>query len=168
MFSINDYVFYGTAGVCQITEIKPENFSGSQQDYYVLKPLHANSITYVSTTNETHLAKMRPVLTKSEIIDLIQCMPAIKIAWIKNDSERRLAFVEKLGSGKCRDLVSLAKALYLEKARKKDAGKRLSSSDLQIMSAAEKLLYEEFAFVLQINPDEVPTYIMERVTGETH
>ena len=59
--------------------------------------------------------------------------------------------------------MRLVKTLYLEKISKKEKGKSLSTTDSRIMAIAEKLLYEEFAFVLNIEPKDVILFIQERV-----
>ena len=44
-----------------------------------------------------------------------------------------------------------------------EKGKKLRSSDEQIMQRAEKLLYGEFAWVLGIEPKEVVPFIRQRI-----
>lgn len=164
MFSIDDYVFYSTHGVCQITDIKSETFGDSgAQEYYVLKPLHTNTLAYVSMTNEALLAKIRPIMTKAEIYSLIQEMPNEEIVWLENNRERNDVFSAKLRTGDSHELVRLIKTIYFEKNQKKEAGKKISATDARIMNAAEKLLYEEFAFVLGMAPEEVLPFIQEQI-----
>ena len=38
-------------------------------------------------------------------------------------------------------------------------GKKLNKNDEEILKTSEKLLNQEFGFVLNINPDEIPSYI---------
>jgi RNA polymerase-interacting CarD/CdnL/TRCF family regulator len=60
--------------------------------------------------------------------------------------------------------VKLIRTLYLEKERKKGTGKRLNSTDVKIMTAAEKLLHEEFAVVLGIEPKDVVPHILAQLS----
>lgn len=53
------------------------------------------------------------------------------------------------------------KTIYSYKYLDNYKGKRLNKNDDEIFKIAEKLLNEEFGFVLNINPDDVPTYIGE-------
>ena len=164
MLSISDYVFYGTTGVCQITDIRAEKFGDAdEQDYYVLSSLNTKSLTYVSTINKAHLSRMRKLLTEEEILELIRKMPDEKYVWPKNDRERNDMFSAKLGSADCQELACMIKGLYLEGERRKKAGKRLNSADTRTMSIAERLLHEEFAFVLGIEPNEVVSFIQKHI-----
>jgi len=165
MFKAGECIVYSTIGVCRIVDIRFEKFRGSEaQEYYVLKPyFDSNSITYVSTSDEELLAKMRPVLTREAIDDLIRNMPHEESIWISDDRERDREYSVKVRSGDSRELVKLIRTLYLEKERKKGTGKRLNSTDLRIMTAAEKLLHEEFAVVLGIEPKDVVPHILAQL-----
>lgn len=166
MFSINDHVFYGMTGVCQVADIRTERFGAEEpQVYYVLKSLNSNGVTYVSTTNEAQLGCLRPVLSRQEIDALICGMPDGDDLWPGNERERNTQFAATLRTGNCHELVRMIKAIYLERDRKKEQGKRLGSADIKFVSSAEKLVHEEFAFVLGIRPEEVGVYILERIAG---
>lgn len=73
-------------------------------------------------------------------------------------------FKAALRTGECEELIKLIKTLYLEKKEKSVIGKKLMKSDEDIMKAAEKHLYEEFAIALNISPNEVVTYILEHIS----
>jgi len=164
MFSVNDHIFYSTTGVCRITGIKREKFGNiDEQDYYILQPIYSKSITYVSTTNETQLAKMRPVMTRDEIYSLINNMPNEENIWLQNIHDRNDVFSEKLRTGNSNELVKLIKTLFLEGNKKRGKGKTLNINDIKILTTAEKLLHEEIAFVLGIEPDRVLAFILENV-----
>ncbi|MBP1569808.1 MAG: CarD family transcriptional regulator, partial [Oscillospiraceae bacterium] len=62
-----------------------------------------------------------------------------------------------------KDIATLIRSLYLHKKELAEKGKKLRSSDEQIMQRAEKLLYGEFAWVLGIEPKEVVPFIRERI-----
>lgn len=42
-------------------------------------------------------------------------------------------------------------------------GKKLYKNDEKVMKEAEKMLYEEFAHVLDIRPDQVLPFIMQQI-----
>lgn len=54
--------------------------------------------------------------------------------------------------------------IYNRKVELEKKGKRLTSADSEAMKTAEKLLYNEFALVLDIRPDQVVPFIMEKIT----
>ncbi|HWQ10829.1 MAG TPA: CarD family transcriptional regulator [Holophaga sp.] len=165
MFNINDHVFYSSVGVCRISDIRAMKLGGAEeQKCYVLKLFKdPNSTIFVPTDNVELLRNMRAIMTKDEIEALIQDMPSEDTIWINNERERGTTFFEKARSCDSRELVKLVKTLYLERVNKKEKGKNLSTTDSRIMAIAEKLLYEEFAFVLNIDPKDVIPFIRERV-----
>ena len=165
MFAINDCVFYCNTGVCRIVDVKSQKVGGSEaKECYVLKPIfNSSSIIYVPIDHDELLNNMRPVMTKDEIHRLIQDVPGEESVWIDNERERGKDYLTRLRSCSSRELMKLIKVLYEEKLRKKGIGKCLSSTDTKIMVTAEKLLYEEFAFVLGIDTKAVVPYILEHI-----
>lgn len=165
MISVNDHVFYGSVGVCRVTEIRNVKLGGSdEQNCYVLKPFNdSHSTIFVPIDNDALLKYIRPVLTRGEIDSLIQDMPQEESVWISNERERGEAYFAKIKSCDSRDLVRLIKTLYRERTGRREKGKTLSTTDSRIMAAAEKLLYGEFAFVLNIDLKDVVPFIQERI-----
>lgn len=164
MLQINDYVVFGSTGVCQVTDITRENFGGSsEREYYSLSPLYVNSSTiYVPTDNKS--VKIRKVLTSAEIAQVIQKMPEIACDWIPEDQPRRLLFGEMLQSGDPYKLVELIKIIHARKTELTALNKRLAFSDEEIIKSAEKLLYHEFALVLDIKPEQVVPFILGQLS----
>ncbi len=159
MFKINDYVVFGSTGVCQITDIIEESFGGpNEKKYYVLTPLHGNSSTiYVPVDNDKVV--LRRVLTRSEIDDLIKIMPELDNDWINEDSPRKALFNEILQSGDLERVIHMIKVIYRRKQEVEEIGKRLTNADNESLKSAEKLLHHEFALVLDIEPEQVGPFI---------
>lgn len=71
VFNINDCVVYGSAGVCRLTGIEKQCFDGEHEmDYFILSPLHSSTSKYYLPVNKCS-NKIRKLLTKDEIISLI-------------------------------------------------------------------------------------------------
>lgn len=171
MHNINDMVLYGTEGICRITDISVRNMHGEDIEYYVLKPVGENNSTiFVPTGSETLTAKMRRIMSAEEIYALIRTMPDEEIEWIENENMRKQRYKEILADGDRKELVRMIKAIYLHEQERKKIGKKLHLSDEKFLKDAEKLLYEEFAHVLNIKKDEVLPFIMEQisVTEKSH
>ncbi len=167
MFAINDFVFYGTTGVCQIVDFRTEKIGSSKaQEYYVLKPVFTpGSTLYVCASDDELVSHMRPTLTKEAVYSLIDTMPTEEEIWICDDRDRDREYGAKIRSGDCHEFIKIIKALYLERERKKETGKRLNAMDARLMATAEKLLHEEFAFVLGIDPKEIVSFIQSRISN---
>lgn len=164
MYSINDYVIYGTSGVCRIIDINIQKFNEVEREYYTIMPLYTkNSKIYVPVEN--HNNKLRNLLTADEIHTLIKTMPGEKGTWIKQNQQRIGRFKEIIKEGNREELARLISMLYLCKLDLAKAGKKLTMADEGIMKEAEKMLYEEFAFVLNIKLDEVVSYIRSEISS---
>ena len=76
MFSVGQNVLYGTNGVCVINDITEKKVGKISMEYYVLKPLGANSSTlFVPTKNEQLVKRIRGVLTKDKIDSILADLP---------------------------------------------------------------------------------------------
>lgn len=164
MFQVNDTVSYSTQGVCKIVAIEKLKLTGKLEGYYVLKPIYQEgSKIYVPVSNERLTSKMRRVLSREEITELIKIMPDSEAAWISNDAERHEKYQAILSSGDRHQIAALIKTLYLKQNEKKQSGKRLRQSDEQILKRAQSILYEEFALVLNIKPEQVIPFLHEQI-----
>ena len=62
------------------------------------------------------------------------------------------------------EIVKLVKSIYENKKSNRELGKKAYKGDEEIMKTAERLLNEEFAIILNISPDEVNSYIAEKMS----
>lgn len=164
MFSVGNIVSYGMQGICEISEITEKKFKSNVIKYYVLVPVFdKSSKIFVPIENETLTSKMRRILSKDEILNIIESMPDNEIIWIENDNERKEKYKEILSGGDRTKIVKLIKTLYLHQKHQKQIGKKLHISDERLLKEAEKLLYDEFAFVLNIDRNDVLSYIIDQI-----
>lgn len=161
---VSDIVVYGTNGVCEITEIKEMEFLGKSSEYFVLKPIgDMKSTVFLPVDNDVLLKRVRPVLTSEEIYALIDTMPSEAENWIGNDTLRKKRYSEILSGGDRSEIIGIIKTLYLLRKKKEAAGKKLRISDASFLKEAEKQLYSEFAYVLNIPFEEVVAFICQRL-----
>lgn len=163
MFEVNDYIMYGMTGVCQVVDITKERIIDDlQKEYYVLKHIYANdTIIKIPTDNEK--ISMRKILSKGEVTTLIDNITNSETIWIDDDRQRNEVFKSILKTGDVDNLVKLVRSIYLNKEYKKSIGKKTYKVDQEIMDVAERLLNEELATVLKINPSEVASYISNHI-----
>lgn len=168
MFSVNEKIHYGGSGVCVIQEITTMRFGRSRERYYVLKPVYQNSsVIYVPVENQQLVAKMRPVLSREEVDRLIDDMPDIPTAWEEDPQARKASFDALLRSNQCRDLIILIKTLHAHKERRQADGKTLHVADETFLREAQRLLYDEFAGALELQPAQVQAYIENKLGQKT-
>jgi CarD family transcriptional regulator len=165
MFKVNDVIIYGTQGVCEIVDIEVKSIGGAKKAYYVLRPLKDQSSTiYAPTDNALVLKKMRRLLTVSEINNLIDTMPDEEHLWIDNVNERKECYKKLLACGDHSALIQMIKAIYAHKKEREAAGKRLHTMDENFFKDAERILYTEFQYVLQLSgKDDLMNYILARI-----
>lgn len=164
MYNINDTILYGKYGVCKIENIVTENFTGKSMDYYLLKPAYSdNTVIYVPIECEKLVSKMKKVLSVEEINNLINEVKNTVPIWYDNEKVRKEKYNDIISEGDRVKILQLINTLYINKQERKSMGKKMYVSDEKIMKAAEKLIYEEFAVVLNIKPEEVVPYIIEKI-----
>jgi CarD family transcriptional regulator len=158
-------VLYGAHGVCEVLGVEEKVVDGRRLDYYVLRPVHdAKTVIYLPTNSDKLTKKMRRILSVDEIYALVSTMPDETAIWIDNEPERKARYKAILAGGDRAELVRVIKALYFHQQERTAAGKKMHISDIQFMRDAEKLLYEEFAYVLNIKKEQVLPFIMERIS----
>lgn len=164
IYQVGDIVVYGSEGLCRIEEITEKKFGKEAIKYYVLKQVNKDdSVTYVPINNERSLSKMRHILTKKEILELIKGMPTEAATWVENDRDRQKAFKEIILYGDSKDLIKLVRGLYLHQKEQMEKGKKLHIADERFFKDAEKIIYEEIAYVFDIEQEEVLDFITRSV-----
>lgn len=167
MYSVNEKIHYGGSGVCVIQEIATMRFGRTRERYYVLKPVYQNSsLIYVPVENQQLVSKMRPVLSREEVDRLIDRMPEIPTAWEEDPQARKASFDALLRSNECSSLIVIIKTLHAHKERRQADGKNLHVADETYLREAQRLLYDEFAGALDIQPAQVHDYIRSKL-GQT-
>lgn len=140
---------------------------GTVKDYYVLKLINDAAATlYVPMHNEKLLGKMRKILSKQEVYQLIETMPETEIVWYQNENERKEQYKKIIEKGNHNELIGMIKAIYLQKLKREEDGKHLYISDERFFKEAEKMLYEEFQYVLNIKKGELLPLIFSKVGKE--
>ena len=157
-----DKVIYGTNGICTVEDIQKMMFpmETEERTYYVLKPVNTrNSTLFVPDSNEELMSKIRYILTKEEIDAVISGSNGKRLEWSDEKNARLASFNGILKSGNPEELLLLIKCVYDRKTALLDMGKKLPAADENILVCAEKLVREEFAYVLGISEDQVGEYI---------
>ncbi len=149
MFSVNDVVMYTTYGICKVSNIIEMTFGGNTNQYYVLHPLSENK-TELTIPVDNPMTKLRlhPLLSEVEINDLIHQIPFLDVYWIERDNDRKVKFGEIVKSGDRKETLRLIKCIKYHAHDIKDKGRKLHATDETAMKDAEKLILDEFSYVL--------------------
>ena len=164
MYNVGDIVMYGTFGICKVTAIEKRDFTGEEQEYYILKHINSEkNIFYVPTNNDAALSKMHPICSKAEVDELISHMNSEGLIWIDNDIKRKEEYSRIIKDADKHEIIRLIKTLYLRRKELAENGKKLRSTDENYLSLAENMLFEEFAYALDIDKSEVVEYIEKHI-----
>lgn len=164
MYNIGDVVTYAASGVCRVSGYTENKVKGKIKKYVVLTPVYdTNSTIYVPQDNEVLMDRIKNVISKEDIDTLIRSMPDIDCTWIENDSQRAEYFKTTLKSGDREAIMRMVRILYVHRRSQIESGKKFHSSDERYLKEAEHILFDEFAVVLGIEPEQVVDFITERL-----
>lgn len=159
MFSVNDYVVY-QYWICKILEIKKLDYSdmGFEKDvtYYIMNSIYEKERFYIPINNKDSL---REPLNKENALVLIDSMPSLEPIPKLNDEEYR----NIIHNYDCYSYAKIIKSIHAKNKYNRSNGKKLSIADNKYFHIAEKYLYDELGFALDIPSNKVDMYIENRL-----
>ena len=168
MYTVGDTVVYGGSGVCEIDDIRDISFYHERpKKYYVLKPMFVkqSSTVYVPFDNEKLTAKIQPVISKDEAIELIDGIGSEESEWIDDRNQRKDHFNDLLSNGTRKQIINLISMITKHRDTLAGEGKVLNMQDEKILAEAERRMNAEFVVALDMRPDEVVEYISDRMSA---
>ncbi len=164
MFEVGSMVLYGSVGVCTVQSIAHKEVGGVSGEYYVLEPVYRKKSTvFVPLDNERLTGRMRGILSAEELFALVDAVSDEPAMWIEDETERKATYRNVISRGDCMELMRLVKTLNAHKEKQEERGKKLHACDDRYLKTAEKMINDEFALVLGIDPDQVQAYLAERL-----
>lgn len=160
MYQVGDRFVYGIHGICAITALEERTVDKDKVLYYVLEPKdNGGTQFYVPVHNQAAVSKLRKLLTRQELDDLLASQSAREDVWISDENQRKQAYRDLIKSGDRARLVGMLGCLYRHKQSCVDAGRKFHICDENFLRDAEKLIRSEFAEVLAIPAEQVGSYI---------
>ncbi len=152
-------------GVCTIKEIRSMNMTGDgERPYYVLVPVYdSGSKIYVPADQDN--GTLRQPLSVEEINTMIDEIPEHRSPWIENEKLRQKEYGHILDVGSMENILGVVSALIKKKSERTRAGRKFHSSDERILTDGCRMLHGEFAYMLKIEPDDVPAYIEKKLAA---
>ena len=164
MYEVNELVHYGAQGVCKICNITTKRFRTGVVKYYELSPVYrAQERILVPMDNEAAIAKMRKVMSREEIMEMLDRLSPEGMKWVENDHLRKEKYRGILRSGDCFGLFEMVRALHRQRRMRIEKGRKLHSADEALLKDAEKILFEELAYVLGMDIKEVMPFMLEEL-----
>lgn len=161
MLKVGDMVVYTTTGLCEVADIETKKIGKILKDYYVLKPSVSTTATvFIPTDNEKLLEKVHEVLSKNDILSLIDEVKSSEPQWIEDDNARKNHFREIISLGNRKDCLMVLRTIKCHQQELSGSGKRLHIADEMIMKDVIKIVCSEIAFVLKISLEEAAETII--------
>ena len=168
MYEIGQQVLYGIHGVCTVAAIELMRFGKEKARYYVLEPVEQpGSRFYVPVGNEAAVSKLRPLLSREALLELLHSEEVRNYPWTADENQRKLLFRELINSGDREALMGMIVALHRHKKAQLAAGRKFHQSDENFLNDAHKLLNAEFSQVFGLEPKEVNGFILRELEN-TH
>lgn len=165
-YSQGDTVIYKNNGICRISQVQAMSFTpGDEKMYYVLEPVYAQgSRTYVPVDSAELNACMRCLLDKNGVDAAIDESTEQQLEWVEDTKLRAAYWAQVISTYDRSKILAVLARLSEHKAQLEQKRKKMYASDLKMLALTERMIRDEFAFVLKIDRDEVMAYITDRLS----
>ena len=164
MFQVGDMVVYGGHGVSSIIALEERSVDGRRIRYFVLEPMGQNNARYyVPAENPAALKKMRHVINKEKVYELLDSVAVQADRWLEDDKQRKQYYTELIHGGDHAALMQMIGSLYRHKEKQMQLGRKLHLCDETFLRDAVKIMDAEFSLALGIDQGEVGKYIEEEL-----
>lgn len=164
MFQIGERVVYGFHGICKVADLEERVIARKRVVYLVLEPTGPGSSKfYVPTHNAVAMAKVKHLLSKEELEEMLSSEIVRNGMWIPEENRRKMAYRELISSGDREKLLQMIRCIYLYKEEQAAVGKRCHMCDDNFLRDAERLLGSEISVILNIDPDEAKRYLRSQL-----
>ncbi len=149
MYNKNDYIVYGTSGVCLVCDIVPSPFDATDQRlYYVLKPLGSPSGSSVYTPVENTSVNMRSLMSREQVDALREVFSSVEVISVSNEKQRRNVYRDILSNNDPRGWIRVLQTVALRRRSFAEQKKRLPEVDNEYEAIALRCLCREISVVL--------------------
>lgn len=145
--------------VCTLIEIAKKY--KNDEDYYVLQSGEDKSLV-IRVPVATAKKMMRPLISKKELNELIAKIPEIETIEV-NKQNRGSEYKDLMSKGSHEDVVTVIKTTYLRQQESLEQAYKPNESDKTFFRQAEKRLYSEVAYVLDMSYEDAKEYIVSKV-----
>lgn len=162
-FSEGKCVVYRSSEICRIVSVETRCLDGvNEREYCILCPINSAGSTYYVPLDCAE-DKLRELLTREQVLCLIDGMRDVKTEWCDDGNERKARHNEILSGSNYSRIIGMTRSIRSEQVRRSAQGKKLLAADERAMKAAETLINREFGYVLGIDESKVGEFIRERL-----
>ena len=160
-FKVNDYIFYGTDGICQVDDVCENPFEGAPAGvcYYVLHTVKEPRQTIWNPTSNDRVL-MRAVMREDEIDALLSSLSSLEPFCAPSAKLLREKYLSAIKGGAPEDWGRVMKT-YLYRLSICDGSVRVTEAERVFGDSARALLSAEIALVKGISKEEAEKIIDE-------
>lgn len=160
VYSAGDTVMHPSEGICAISELRSMDLgSAGKRNYYILKPSTSKSSSTVYLPVARGNAILRRLLSKADILALIHASREYAGLWIADSKQRKDVFSRILAEGNYAKIIRMIQEIHEERIKREAEGKKPCAADEAILLEAERLLHQEFSYVLHMSVEETTAFI---------
>ncbi|MBQ4264779.1 MAG: hypothetical protein IJB85_04635 [Clostridia bacterium] len=160
VYCVGDTVMHPSEGVCIIDELRRMDFQGTpSQTYYILKPATEKNSSTVYMPVARGNTILRRLLKREDIVALIHRSKEYTGLWITDSKQRKEAFTKILSEGNYAKIIRMMQEIHEERSRREAEGKRPCAADEAILAEAQRLLHQEFSYVLHMSLEETASFV---------
>ncbi len=159
-FEVGSQLLYSVHGVCSVVGIEQRKVDRKIVEYYELSPVdQPESRFYIPTGNPAAVAKLHPLMSRSELEALLLSVKGQSGTWIADENRRKQHYRDLMSDLDRKAMFSTVSALMRHKKQQLASGKKLHMCDENFLRDAQKLIAGEFSMVLEMPKEEVGQYI---------
>lgn len=167
MYQLGESVLYGMQGVCVVADQEKRVVDKKMVTYLVLEPVGQEGSKYlVPTHNAAAMAKLRKILTKEELIALLDSPEIRNQEWIQDENRRKQTYRELISSGDRLRLMQMVHTLYRHRSAQKASGRKCHLCDENFLRDAEKLLSGEISLVMELDAEGARQFLRDKLKAE--
>ena len=166
MYQVGNTVMHPSEGICAVEDIRTMRFGAQEREYYVLRPRMENGSSTVYLPVERGNAVLRKLLSREDVLTMIRESGQYAGLWIDDSRLRKERFTEILHEGNYAKLIQMIRELHEHNARRLTEGKRLPATDEHLLADAQRLLHQEFSYVLGMSMEETVAFILRELGVE--
>ena len=150
MFKIGDLAVYPAHGVGVIERIESQEFSGSTQDFYVMRILENDMIIMIPTQNVDSVG-LRGIIGQKELPKLYSILEKRDVVIDNQTWNRRYReYTDKIKTGSVFEVAEVYRDLLILKIEKE-----LSFGERKMLDTARTLLVKEIALAKRVEEEQI-------------
>lgn len=158
MFKIGDKIVYPMHGAGIIETVEEHEVLGEERSYFVIK-MPIGNMKIMMPTDSTEDLGIRPVISKSEVHNVIEELSSGDLQQNKNWNKRYRENLTRIKSGDIYEIANVYKNLA-----KRDIDKGLSTGERKMFSNARQILFSELIIAGSYTVEEVEAAVNKAIS----